>query len=58
MLAFLPRAIAARLGRWMRQRKVARLSAIHPAEARRQQKLLAVHIAGATPHRTIEGSLV
>lgn len=50
--------LLARWSRWMRQRKLARLSALHPAEARRRQKLLAVHIAAATPHRTIEGSLV
>ena len=57
-LSLLPYALAARIGRWLRARKLARLNAVHPAEQRRRQKLLAVHIAAATPHRTIEGSLV
>ena len=57
-LSLLPRALAARIGRWLRARRVARRNPIPAAELRRRQKLLAVHIAAATPHRTIGGSLV
>ena len=57
-LSLLPYALAARIGRWLRGRKLARMAPIAAAGDRRRQKLLAVHIAAATPHRTIGGSLV